>query len=102
MNAADLKSAERVLAGLSPDARDQAEIIASRLRLTGTVSTLRWLRVGARKDGRGELLERLETELDIRKQPLDKLDTPTLMRLQDRASRLADALHVLARAERRE
>jgi hypothetical protein len=101
MNAADLTAAERVLAGLSDDARGQAEVIASRLRLTGTVSTFQWLRVGAAKEGRGELLGRLEAELGIRTPQLEGLDTPAMVQLQDRASRLADALHVLTRADRR-
>lgn len=104
MNGADLMGAERVLAGLSPDARGHAEIIASRLRLTGLVSTLRWLQIGAQRErarGHGELLTRLEAELGVQVARLDNIDTPSLVRLQDRASRLADALHVLVRAGRR-
>lgn len=98
MDGRDLRDAELVLAGLPKAAREQAEVLASRLRLTGTVATLHWLRVGAENDGRGDLLRRLEEVLGI--DEADRLDTPGLLALQDRTSRLADALHVLTRAQR--
>jgi hypothetical protein len=98
MDGADLQAAERVLAGLSEAGRGQAKDIASRMRLTGMVATLQWLSVGGGRAGRGELLRRLEDELEVSVRDLDQLDTPSRVRLYERANRLGDALHMLARA----
>lgn len=100
MDGADLQAAERVLDRLSEAGRAQAKDLAPRLRLTGMVATLRWLQAGGAREGHGELLRRLEAELGVEARQLDTLDTPTRIRLQERASRLGDALYVLVRASR--
>jgi hypothetical protein len=94
MDGADLRDAERLLEGLKKEAREQAENLSSRLRLTGLPATLEWLK------GRGELLDRLEFVLGLTRGDLPRLDSAALLLAYDRAARLGDAVHVLVRANR--
>jgi hypothetical protein len=100
MDGADLRDAERLLEGLKKEAREQAENLSSRLRLTGLPATLEWLHVRAVRKGRGELLDRLEFVLGLTRGDLPRLDSAALLLAYDRAARLGDAVHVLVRANR--
>ena len=94
MNAADLLEAHRMRGILSDEAREVAKTLASRLRATGLVATLAWLRDARKNEGKRQLGEVLSARFG---DGLEQLDSPTLMGRHREALRVAEALHVVLR-----
>lgn len=100
MKTQDLRDANRLwnLLGGDTNARPLAKTLASQLRATGLESTLRWLEEKNEPLGR-----RLCEVLDIPWSRTDRGQRSNLDILSDnrRALAIAEALHVVARADRR-
>ncbi|HHO51151.1 MAG TPA: hypothetical protein ENK18_09845 [Deltaproteobacteria bacterium] len=100
MDASDLCEAHRFAQLLTDDGRAEARRLAPRLRSTGLMATLAWLRESGRdrdkrkNRGKIELDELMQARFGVN---LDRIDSRERMARYREALRFAEALYVLLR-----
>ncbi len=96
MNPRVMEAAHEALAGLGDAEKREAKALPGRLRATGLLATLEWL--GKHRKLKQSLLDHLglESEKELER----AISSVSFLEYMRRAAAFAEALHLLARAER--